>query len=45
LNAWIQSLGDILFGRNGAPSVSELREKYLSPEELQRIEIEESGEF
>jgi len=45
LNTWIQRLGDIFFGRNGAPSISELREKYLTLEERQRIESEESGEI
>ena len=41
LNAWIQRLGDIFFRRNGAPSISELREKYLTLEERQHIEAEE----
>jgi hypothetical protein len=33
LDAWIQRFADILFQRNGAPSLRELREKYLTPEE------------
>ena len=40
-NAWIHRLGDIFFGRNGAPSIFELREKYLTLEERQQIEAEE----
>jgi hypothetical protein len=31
-------LGDILFGRNGAPSLAELRGRYLSPEEREAVE-------
>ena len=45
LNTWIQRLGDIFFGRNGAPSISELREKYLTLEERQDLEAEERGEI
>ena len=41
VNTWIHRLGDIFFGRNGAPSISELREKYLTLEERQHIEAEE----
>jgi hypothetical protein len=39
LNTWIQRLGDILFKRNGAPSISELRAKYLNQEERARLDI------
>jgi len=45
LNTWIQRLGDIFFGRNGAPSISKLREKYLTLEERQHLEAEERGEI
>jgi hypothetical protein len=44
LNTWIQRLGDILFGRNGAPSLLALRGKYLTPEERQHIDAKEKGE-
>jgi hypothetical protein len=45
LDAWIARLGDILFGRNGAPTVKELREKYLTPEERAQAEATEKQEF
>jgi hypothetical protein len=38
VDAWIARLGDILFRRNGAPTVGELRERYLTPEERQHAE-------
>jgi len=37
----ISRLGDILFGRSGAPALGELRARFLSPEERLRIEQEE----
>lgn len=37
LDAWIQRLGDILFRRNGAPSVAELRRRLLTEEEQAAI--------
>lgn len=40
LTQWIQRLGDILFRRNGAPSVEDLRTKFLSPDEVASIEDE-----
>ena len=40
LTAWVQELGDIFFQRHGAPSLEQLRLKYLSPEE--RLAIEEA---
>jgi len=40
LTQWIQRLGDVLFGRNGAPSVEELRARLLTPEEIAAIEDE-----
>jgi hypothetical protein len=38
LTEWVQRLGDIFFGRNDAPSVRELRKKYLTPEEIEAAE-------
>ena len=38
VDAWVLRLGDILFRRNGAPTVTELREKYLTPEEIRHAE-------
>lgn len=40
LTNWIQRLGDILFQRNGAPSIEELRASYLSTETQLQIENE-----
>jgi len=40
LDAWIQDLGDILFSRDGAPALAELRAKYLTPEERAEVERE-----
>ncbi len=45
LNAWIQQLGDILFQRNGAPSITELRKRYLTLEECERLAEEEKEEI
>ncbi len=51
LDRWVQRLGDILFQRDGAPTLTQLREQYLSEEERRAIENEiahspftESGE-
>ena len=41
LTAWIQRLGDIFFGRNGAPSLRELRERFLTPTEIAAAEARE----
>jgi hypothetical protein len=41
LNIWIHRLGDILFRRGAAPSLSELRVRYLSPDERSLITEEE----
>ena len=41
LSVWVQRLGDIFLGRNDAPTIASLREKYLSPEERFSIEQEE----
>jgi hypothetical protein len=45
LTAWIQRLGDILFGRNGAPSVAALRERFLTAEERAAVEVREREEI
>jgi hypothetical protein len=45
LDRWIQRLGDILFQRNGAPTVRELRAKYLTDDERRAIEERETEEF
>jgi hypothetical protein len=45
IDAWMQRLSDILFGFNGAPSVEELRLRFLTPEERLRIEKEMQEEF
>ena len=45
IDSWISRLNDIFFRRNGAPTVQELRVRYLSPEERQRIEQEEREPF
>jgi hypothetical protein len=41
LTEWIQRLGDIFFGRNGAPSVRELRRRFPSPAEIAAAEARE----
>jgi hypothetical protein len=45
LDAWIQRLGDIFFQRNGAPSLDELRHRFLSEEERAAITRREHEEF
>ena len=45
LDSWIQRLGDILFRREGAPSLDELRLKYLTPQEREAVEKREKEEF
>jgi hypothetical protein len=45
LSAWIRELGDILFGRNGAPSVEQLRETYLSLAERRKVEAEQAKQL
>lgn len=45
LTAWVRRLGDILFRRDGAPSVAALRERFLSGEERQALERQEGEEF
>ena len=43
LDAWIARLGDILFQRKGAPTLRELRERFLTPEERRAVEKESGG--
>jgi hypothetical protein len=38
LTEWVQRLGDIFFGRNGAPTLGELRKRYLSSAEIAAAE-------
>jgi hypothetical protein len=45
LDAWIQRLGDIFFRRNGAPSIHELRQCFLTEEERAAIAQREREEF
>jgi hypothetical protein len=45
LTEWIQRLGDIFFRRHGAPSIAELRERFLSREELADIRRREREPF
>jgi len=40
LQSWLLRVADIIFARNGAPTLDELRRKYLSPEEIDAIEKE-----
>jgi hypothetical protein len=37
LDSWMQRFNDILTQQNGAPTIDELREKLLTPEERQHI--------
>ncbi len=45
LDAWVTRLGDILFQRNGAPSVVELRARFLSEDERREIARLERSEL
>ena len=45
LERWIHRLGDILFQREGAPSLAELRRQYLTGEERAAIERRAAEEF
>jgi len=38
LDCWVQRLGDILFQRDGAPALEDLRKRYLTEEEQSEIE-------
>ena len=45
LDAWIQRLGDIFSRRNGAPSVDDLRRRFLTEEERAAIAQREREGF
>ena len=45
LDAWIARLGDTFFRRRGAPTLSELRARFLSPGERLRVEQEGAADF
>ena len=38
LDIWVRRVHDILSKKNGAPTVRELREQYLSPKEIKEAE-------
>ena len=42
LTVCIHELGDILFQRNGVPTIQQLREQHLSSEELQKVKASEA---
>jgi len=44
MERWIQRLGDILFRREGTPSLNELRARYLTADERRAIEKREEEE-
>jgi hypothetical protein len=39
LTDWVRRLGDIVFQRNGAPPLPELRRRFLTPDEIRVIEL------
>src|SRR5262245_44012047 len=45
MERWIHRLGDILFGRNGAPSLDDVRRRYLTEAERRAAEAREREEF
>ena len=45
LGRWIHHLGDILFRREGAPSLQDLRRRYLTEEERRAVEAREMEEL
>jgi hypothetical protein len=45
VDAWIQRLGDILFRREGAPSLDELRARYLTPDERAAVAVRMAEEL
>lgn len=45
LTEWVQRLGDIFFKRNGAPTLQQLREQFLSPAEIETVEQHERDPF
>ena len=44
MERWIHRLGDILFQREGAPTVDQLRHRYLTGEEIRVIKEREKEE-
>jgi len=44
LTKWIHRLGDLLFQREGAPTIAQLRQDYLSPAEILEIEAAEADQ-
>ena len=38
LTEWVQRLGDVFFGRNGAPTLRQVRERFLSAKEIAVVE-------
>ena len=45
LTLWIQRLGDIFFKRHDAPSLKELRQRFLTPSEIEAAEQHEEDPF
>jgi hypothetical protein len=45
LEAWVHRLGDIFFKREGAPTIEDLRRRYLTEEERRAVEARELEEF
>jgi hypothetical protein len=45
LTEWVQRLGDIFFARNGAPTLRELRVRFLTPSEIEAAERYERDPF
>jgi hypothetical protein len=45
LQSWIHALGAILFQKNDAPNLHDLRAKFLTDEEIQEIQAQEYEEF
>lgn len=45
LQQWIHRLGDILFQRDGAPAIDELRKRYLTEDELKAVLIRAAEEL
>ena len=42
LTEWVHRLGDIIFQRNGAPPLRELRRRFLTKQEINAIELEQA---
>jgi hypothetical protein len=45
LHAWIQSLGAIFFGRPGAPTIEEVRQRHLTAEQRAEVKRLENEDF